>query len=292
MKRIIMMTAALLVLITGAGVYAADNIEVKGSDTMINVVQALAEAFMDENPDAMIAVTGGGSGTGIAALINKKCNLANASRDIKDKEVEDAKANGVDPKLIVVGIDGISIIVHKDNSVAKLTMDQVGKIYKGEIKNWKEVGGADKEITLYGRQNNSGTYAFLQEHVLKGDYSSKMNQMNGNAQIGEAVARDEAGIGYVGVGYAKDAKGVAVLKIAIKEGAEYLSPLDSDAVKSGEYAISRTLNQYVNGTPKGDIKAFLEFELSKEGEKIVEEMGFITISDDLRKKNEKTLSGK
>ena len=292
MKKLITLFAALLVLTIGANIFAANIIQVKGSDTMINVVQRLSEVYMEENPKVMIAVTGGGSGTGIAALINKKCDIANSSREIKDKEIADAKAQGVEPKLVVIAIDGISVIVNKKNPVTKLTMDQVGKIFKGEITNWKEVGGADKEIALYGRQNNSGTYIFFMEHVLKGEYSNKMKNMNGNSQIAEAVATDEAGIGYVGVGYLKDAKGIVALEIADKEGGEYLSPLDTKAVKSGKYAISRPLNQYVNGFPKGDIKAFLEFEVSRKGEKIIEEMGFITISDELRKNNEKTLGGK
>lgn len=255
----------------------ADMLQIKGSDTLINLVQRLAEVYMEENPDKMIAVTGGGSGTGIAALMNNKCDIADASRLMKPKEITNANKAGVSPKRVVIAMDGLSVITNANNPVNKLTLGEVGKIFRGEITNWSDVGGPSKAITLYGRQSNSGTFVFFRDAVLKGEYSAKMNRMNGNSQIVEAVKQDESGIGYVGVGYVKEATGITVLKVASRPGADYASPLDSAAVKSGKYPIARPLNQYVNGTPKGDIKDFIAFELSDKGQKIVEEEGFFPI---------------
>lgn len=260
----------------------ADVLQVKGSDTLINLVQRIAEEYMKVNPDKMVSVTGGGSGTGIAALINKKCDLANASRLMKGKEIELASSRGASPVRVVVALDSLSIIVNPNNPVEVLTVDQVGKIYKGEIKNWKEVGGEDMPIALYGRQSNSGTYDFMIEDVMKGDYSPSMKQMNGNAQIVEGIKSDPSSVGYVGVGYAKNAQGIKVLKIASKAGAKAYDPLDIENVKNGNYPITRPLNQYVEGSLKGAAKDFVAFELSPAGQKIVEEEGFFEISQEYK----------
>lgn len=288
MRKLTVLLVTALVFLGAGGAYARDMLEIKGSDTLINLVQKLAEEYMSKNYTA-IAVTGGGSGTGIAALINGKCDIADASRTIKSKEVDSASANGIDVRRVVVAIDGLSFIVNKNNSVNRLTMDQLGKIFAGEITNWREVGGADKAITLYGRQSNSGTYDFVKEVVIEGDYSSRMNQMNGNAQIVEAVKSDGSGIGYVGIGYIRGAAGITALKVARSASSEYASPLDTLKVKSGEYPVSRPLNQYVNGTPKGKVKDFIQFELSPEGQKIVEDEGFFAISKEYEELNKKTL---
>jgi phosphate transport system substrate-binding protein len=252
-------------------------IQIKGSDTLINLVQRLAEEYMEENPGARIAVTGGGSGTGIAALINKKTDIANASRLMKPKEVLKAKDAGVVSKRVVIAMDGLSVIVNAGNRIDKLTMNEIGKIFRGEVKNWQEIGGDNMPITLYGRQSNSGTFVFFMESVVKGDYSAKMNRMNGNAQIVEAVKADKSGIGYVGVGYAKNASGITVLKVASRPGEEYASPLNSDQVKSGKYPIARPLNQYISGSLEGDTKDFIAFELSDKGQTIVEQEGFFPV---------------
>lgn len=265
--------------------FAAKVIQVKGSDTLINVAQRLSEVYMEKNPGKMIAVTGGGSGTGVAALINNGCDIANASRSIKDTEVAQAVANGVDVKRVVVAIDALSVIVNEGNNIKELTLEEIAKIYRGEIKNWKDVGGEDVPVTLYGRQPNSGTYDFMKENVLKAEYSGKMNQMNGNAQIVEAVKQDKGGIGYVGLGYLKEATGIAVVKVASKAGGTYIDPLNTPDVKSGKYPITRALNQYVNGSPKGDVLDFIRFELSDEGQKIVEEEGFMPLNEEYRSLN-------
>jgi phosphate transport system substrate-binding protein len=278
MKRMIILLGVFVAVTMNSVCYAGDVLQIKGSDTLINLVQRLAEEYMISNPDKMVAVTGGGSGTGVAALINKKCDIANASRLMKSKEIDLAVQSGSNPVRIVVALDSLSIIVNPKNPVMALTVDQVGKIYKGEIKNWKEVGGVDMPIALYGRQSNSGTYDFMIEDVMKGDYSPSMRQMNGNAQIVEGIKSDPSAVGYVGVGYAKSALGIKVLEIAAKVGSIAYSPLDIAHVNNGNYPITRPLNQYVEGSLVGDAKDFVAFELSEQGQKIVEEEGFFAVS--------------
>ena len=291
MKRkagLVAMIAALF-FVANIAVAKNDMVEIKGSDTLINVAQKLAETYMKSHPDTSISVTGGGSGTGVAALVNRKCDIANASRSIKPKEVEDANTKGVDPKRVVVAIDGLSIITNAQNPIDKLTVDDIGKIYRGDVKNWKDLGGNDTPINLYGRQSNSGTYDFMKEVVMKGEYSPNMKSMNGNAQIVEAVKQDLGGIGYVGVGYVKDATGINVLKVAANPSLGYFSPLNSMDVKTGNYPITRPLNQYLNGTPKGDVKNFIVFELSAEGQKIVEDEGFFAVPQEYQRYNNDVL---
>jgi len=260
----------------------AESIDVKGSDTLVNLSQKLAEVYMKKNPGDSISVTGGGSGTGIAALTNKKTDICNSSRTLKPKEEKKFKDMGMDVRQVIIAVDALSVIVNSDNPLTSLSMEQIAAIYKGEVTNWSDVGGPDKAITLYGRQPNSGTFDFFREHVLNGEYSNKMNQMNGNSQIVEAVRNDEAGIGYVGVAYAakddKPLKGLKILKVSQTSGGIAYSPLSAELVYNGKYPIARGLQQYVNGKPKGLIGRFIEFELSVAGQKIVEDEGFYTVN--------------
>jgi len=295
MKKVIVIAAAALTLLAGVlvGAQSKKMIQVKGSDTMVNLVQILAEEYMAQNPGVALAVLGGGSGTGVTGLINKTCDVADHSREWKQKEIEQAWEKGVSPRFFVIAVDGLSIIVNASNSLEKLTMAQVGAIYRGEIKNWKVVGGPDKPISLYGRQSNSGTYVFMQEHVLGNkNYSTDMKEMNGNAQIIEGILQDEAGIGYVGVGYLydKDGKirqGLKILTISKEPNGQAYSPLDKEAVDSKKYPVARPLYQAVNGKPSGDIARFLMWETGPEGQKIVEREGFYTIGGDYKAANEK-----
>ena len=182
-----------LCIIFAGVVSSQDFLQIKGSDTLINLVQRLSKVYMEKNSDVAIAVTGGGSGVGIAALIANQVAVADASRPMKDKEYAAAKENGVIPYEIVIGIDGLSVVVNESNPLESLTVEQIGAIFRGDISKWKEAGGPDMPISLYGRQPNSGTYVFFQEHVLGNkDYSAKMKQMNGNAQIIEAVKADKS----------------------------------------------------------------------------------------------------
>ncbi|OGD19167.1 MAG: hypothetical protein A2W03_05695 [Candidatus Aminicenantes bacterium RBG_16_63_16] len=270
-------------------------LQIKGSDTMVNLVQILAEEYMAKNPGTALAVLGGGSGTGITAIINQTCDIANHSREWKQKEIDLAWEKGVKPRFFVIAVDGLSIIVHQSNPLEKLTMEELGAIYRGEIKNWQMIGGPDKPVSLYGRQSNSGTYVFMQKHVLGNkNYSTDMKEMNGNAQIIEGVLQDEGGIGYVGVGYlygrdGKIRKGLKVLNIAKDAKAPAYSALDKAAVDSGNYPVARPLYQATKGRPEGVAAAFIAWETGPEGQKIVEREGFFTIGAGHREQNEKNL---
>jgi phosphate transport system substrate-binding protein len=262
--------------------------QIKGSDTMVNIVQALAENYMSVNKGESLSVTGGGSGTGIAALENNTCDIANSSRDIKQKE-KDSISKGV--KEIVLGVDGLSVIVAKNNPIEKLTVEDIGKIFRGEITNWKELGGSNIEISLYGRQPNSGTYDFFREYVVKADYSKNVKEMNGSSQILEAVSRSNnaSAIGYVGTGYTKSQPdSIKVIRVAKTSTQEYYLP-DSDNVLSGRYPLSRPLYQYFRADMTDLVKKFIAFEISEEGQKIVTENGFFPINEAQRKNNLKLL---
>ena len=193
--------------ITGDAVKNVENIEIKGSDTLLQLVSNMAEAYIQSKPDAKISVTGGGSGTGIAALINGEVDIADASRRIKEKEVEQAGTRGITPWEFIIARDMLSVIVSEDNSLSQLTIGEISKIYKGEITNWNEVGGKNQKITLYGRQSTSGTYSYFMKEVVKGDYSPHMMNMEGNQAIVDAVKQDKGAIGYVGLGYIADENG-------------------------------------------------------------------------------------
>ena len=257
------------------------EIYIEGSDTMVQMVSNLAEAYMEKHPNVSIVVSGGGSGTGIKALINGEVDIADASRLMESEEKEQIKQKfGVEPLRIIIARDMLAIVVNPSNPVDKLTIEQVAKIFAGEITNWKEVGGNDAPITLYGRQSTSGTYEFFLKHVVEPyagkSYSETMRNLAGNIQIRDAVANDVNGIGYIGVGYITG--DVKVIKISV-DGTNYYSPLDEEAVDKGEYPISRplqqyTLPQYLEGTKGEAIKDFFAFEVSGEGQKVVEQSGF------------------
>lgn len=262
-------------------------IQIAGSDSEVNMVQSLAELYMQKHPDQSIAVTGGGSGTGIAALINNQIDIANSSRAMSETEINQARSQGVEPIAIPFAIDGIALIVNQALPLTQLTLEQISKIYKGEISNWSELGGPDQPITVYGRQSNSGTFVFFREFVVKGDYTNLKRNMNGTAQIVEAVRNDISGIGYVGVGYIADksgnaAKGLTVLNVAADTDSEAYSPLVMENVTSGRYPISRPLYQFTNGMPTGRILDFIRFELSEEGQQSVVNSGFYPIGQELR----------
>lgn len=284
MKKITLIGLVSLALLGGL-LFGAKMIQVKGSDTMVNLVQILAEEFMAKNPGAPIAVLGGGSGTGITGLINQTCDIANHSREWRPKEIDQAWDKGVTPKPFVVAVDGLSIVVNEKNPIEQLTVAQVGALYRGEVKNWQALGGGKQAVSLYGRQSNSGTYVFMQEFVLGNkNYSTDMKEMNGNAQILEGLLQDEGAVGYVGVGYLYDEtgrirKGIKVLKISKEPNGQGYLPTDKAAVDSGAYPISRPLYMATNGKPKGGVAAFLQWIVGPEGQAIVEREGFFTVGE-------------
>jgi len=253
-------------------------ITVKGSDTMVHLASDWAEIFMKTNPKLEVSVTGGGSGTGIAALLNNMTSICAASRNIKKKEKEIAKQKGIAPKETVVARDGIAVVVNPANPVSELTIEQIKKIYTGAYENWNQVGGPNKNTVITSRDSSSGTYVFFQEHVLaKQDYSEKAMLMPATSSIIQTVSSNKWAIGYVGLGYALKAKGkVKMIKIKTDANAASIKP-SKEAVRSGKYPISRGLFLYTNGKPTGTIKQFVDFCLSTEGQKIVEDAGYVSI---------------
>ncbi len=283
MKRLLTIVAIAALVTT----MAAREVMVKGSDTMLNLVQNLAEAFSTASSDITVSVTGGGSGVGISAIMSNETDIANASRAIKSKEISTARANGVNPVEYAIAIDGVCIIVNASNSVEKLTIEQLGQLYQGKVANWSAVGGPNKKVSLYGRQPSSGTFVYVRDEAVKGEYSGSMRQMNGNAQIVEAVKADEGAVGYVGVGYAREA-GIKVVTLS-RDGSSYYSPLDKAAVDAGNYPLARPLFQYTNGKAKGDAKTFIEFELGPDGQKIVSDQGFYPLTQGYQDRNSANL---
>jgi len=264
----------------GATVRAAEKkmITIKGSDTMVHLVSNWAEAFMKSSPDAEVAVTGGGSGTGIAALINGTTEICAASREMKEKEKEQAVAKGHTPKEVIVARDGIAVVVNPKNPVSELDMQQLSQIFTGTLINWNQVGGGKEEILVFSRESSSGTYAFFQEHVLKNkDYTPKAKLMAATSAIIESVSADKGAIGYVGLGYAL-AAGDKVKVLAVKADANSPAVMPSDAtVTSSKYPIARPLYLYVNARMPADVKAFVDFCLSDAGQAIVRESGYVSV---------------
>ena len=264
-------------------------ISVRGSDTMVNLAQKWAEVYMQSNPNVSIQVTGGGSGTGVAALLNGTLDLANSSRELKNSEFETAKQKGVIPVVYEVALDGIALIVHPDNKIDNLTVKQVSDIFSGKITNWKQLGGPDMMITLYGRENSSGTYEFFKERVLgknesgkQIDYATSTQVLQGTAALAEAVARDVKGIGYGGVGYFALRNDVKILYIKKDDTSPAISPAENgkviyDVIWNGDYSISRYLYCFTNGQATGELKNYIDFILSPEGQKLVGSMEYIPL---------------
>lgn len=250
----------------------------KGSDTMVHLASTWAESFMDKQADIEISVTGGGSGTGFAALLNGTTDICAASRKIKQKELTLAEKRKVSPNEIVVARDGIAVVVSPANPVEKATLEQLGKIYTGAYANWSQLGGPDREIIVLSRESSSGTYVFFQEKVLKKrDYTQSARLMPATSAIIQSVSVDKWAIGYVGLGYAAEA-GDKVKILAVKETAASQPVVPSEAtVRSGEYSIARPLLLYTNGEPQGAVKKFIDFCLGAKGQKIVQQTGYVGV---------------
>lgn len=262
---------------------SAGSITVKGSDTLVILAQKWAEVYMGKNAGVKIQVTGGGSGTGFAALQNQTTDLCDASRKIKAKEIEACiKAFGKRPTEYKVAVDGLSVYVSADNAVKELSLDQLEGIFTGKIKNWKDVGGADAPITVYSRENSSGTYEFFKEHVLKGkDFVSSAQTMPGTAAVLQAVAKDKNGIGYGGAAYGAGAKH---LSVKADDASPAIEPSE-ETVLGQKYPIWRYLYIYVNpAQDKGEIAAYLNWIRSEEGQKIVKDVGYYPLPPNLQQK--------
>lgn len=265
-----------------AGQSGGRAIQNKGSDTLVNIALAWAETYRQVRPDISIAVTGGGSGTGIAALMNGTVDIANASREMKEEEIAIAGANGVEPHEFVVAIDALAVIVHPDNPVERLTLPQLAGIYTGRITNWSQVGGFDAEIVLLSRESNSGTHVYFLEEVVRGGeesddiFAPQTLFMPSSVGITSEVRRNPNAIGYDGLGYVDEAH-EKILEIAVDASATYWKPTVETAA-SGDYPIARDLYMYTAGEPTDNIRDYLEWILSPAGQQIVAELGFIPVS--------------
>jgi phosphate transport system substrate-binding protein len=273
MKKLFL--AIIVAVVTFGFFRPSETITVKGSDTMVILAQRWAEAYMQQHSGVIVQVTGGGSGTGISALINGTTDICNASRPMKPSEKEKLKQRyntlGVEIKTAK---DGLSIYVNESNPIQELSLAQLKNIYTGAITNWQELGGSNQRIILYGRDNSSGTYVYFRDNVLKGnDYSSTMQSLPGTAAIVNAVAKDKFGIGYGGAAYGK---GIREVKIRKDDASPAYAPTEEN-VKNGNYPISRYLYMYVKSRPTGALKEYIDWILSPEGQQIVSKVGYYPV---------------
>lgn len=270
-----------------AAAFQERNITIKGSDTMVILGQRWAETYMKEDPGVTIQVTGGGSGTGIAALINGSTDIAEASRPMKPEEIEMLKDKRREEVLeLAVAVDGLAVYLHEQNPVDELTLGQLKGIYTGALKSWKDVGGRDERILLYGRENNSGTYVYFKEHVLdNADYTPMVQTLPGTAAVINAVSKDPRGIGYGGIAYAK---GVKHLRVKKDPASPAVEPTMENVLQA-RYPISRFLYWYFAGAPSGDLKAFAEWVLSDGGQELVENVGYYPLREEDRQDSLKKL---
>ena len=260
-------------LFTGCGgAKESKVIQAKGSDTILNVTQGIAEEFMQKNPKAKIAVTGGGSGVGISALLNKTTDIAMASRAMKQSEIDKAKELGIGVEEVVLGFDGITLIVNQNNQVKGLDSVTLGKIFRGEITNWKEIGGDDAKIVALSRDSSSGTHEFFKEHVIRGgeknnlEYGPETLYMPSNEAIKQEVKSNKYAIGYIGMGYMDD----SVHSLAI----DGITP-SKENVSNKTYPIAREVYWYVPSERTGTMKELVDFAISADGQSVVESEGFI-----------------
>jgi phosphate transport system substrate-binding protein len=275
---------------SSGGSAAKVTIQNKGSDTMVNLAQAWAEEYKKVAPEVAVEVSGGGSGVGIAALEKGTIDIANASRNMKQEEIETAKKNtGKEPKEFIVGYDALAIYVHKDNPLNEITLDQIAQIYMegGKTTKWSDLGvtipgAASDEIVRVSRQSSSGTYEFLREHVLnKKDFKLGSRDMNGSKEVVELVASTPTAIGYSGMGYATPAVKMLKVKKAASDPA-YEPNVANTLAKT--YPIARSLQVYTLGEPQGALKKYVDWMMADAGQKVVEASGYVPLSAEARTK--------
>jgi phosphate transport system substrate-binding protein len=278
---IFLLTACSSINANDGSTTSTSYIENKGSDTIVNLALAWAEKYQSDHADVRISVTGGGSGTGIAALVNGTVDIANASRQIKDEEVEQAKSNGVEPTEFIIARDAIAVIVNPENSVNQLTLQQISDIYSGKINNWSELGGEDRPIVRLSRETNSGTHVYFLETVLrlgnsedKTLFSRDTLLLPSSEGIIAEVRQNPNAIGYDGLGYVPD--DLKMIAIAEQEGGAYVLP-SIPTVNDKTYPIARDLYMYTNGAPTGIVKDYLDWILAAEAQQIVADLGFVPV---------------
>jgi phosphate transport system substrate-binding protein len=272
--KVIFIIAAVAVIVMTSAFMQQSKITVKGSDTMVILAQKWAELYMKKNTSANIQVTGGGSGVGITALINGTTDICNSSRAMKQTEIEKLKARyntlGVE---IPCARDGVTIFLNEANKVNELTLKQLSDIYLGKTRNWKELGGVDAEIRLYGRENSSGTYVYFHDEVVKGDYASGVQSLPGTAAVVNAVKKDVNGIGYGGAAYAVGVKHGKVKKDAGSPAYD----ANAETIAKGQYPITRFLYMYLRNRPTGETKKYIDWILSPEGQSVVTGIGYFPV---------------
>ena len=269
MKKLVIIIALLALVALPVFAKRGNKVTVAGSTTVLPIAQATAEVFMDNNPEINISVRGGGSSVGIAGIMAGTVDIGDASRHIKSKELASARENGVNPYENIVANDGIAIVVHKNNSLRDLTLDQIKDIYTGKISNWKEVGGPAMPIVVISRDVSSGTFEVFNSLVLKNSKAiGGALMLASNNAVVSTIAGTPGAIGYAGLGYVNETvKAVKVNNVMPSKA----------TIQDGSYPIARTLHMYTNGAPKGLVKRYIDFILSDEGQKIVEEQGFISV---------------
>jgi len=269
MKKVVTILLTSLFVCSITGLSYAEDLRIDGSTTVLPIAQRAAEVFMKKNPSVRIFVSGSGSGTGIKALVDGTTNIATSSREAKDKEIFSAKQKGVSLTGHKVALDGIVPIVHPSIKIADITIEQLRGIYNGKIKSWKELDGSGRPISVVSRDTSSGTYEVWEEKVLKGDrVRPDALLVASNGQGVQTVAKNRFAIGYIGIGYVN--KTVKVLKVNSKSAS-------AAGVRDGSWPIARPLFMYTNGKPSGVIAKFIDFMLSKEGQKIVNEVRYVSL---------------
>ncbi|GHT41354.1 phosphate ABC transporter substrate-binding protein [Bacteroidia bacterium] len=270
MKKTVLTTVMLV-----AASFGAQAQKIKGSDTMLPLSQKEAESFMKSNPSQTLIVTGGGSGVGIAALLEGTTDLAQSSRKIKFDEKQKLQEGGKSVKEVIAAYDALAVVIHPDNKVSNLTREQLEGIFTGKIKNWKEVGGDDLKIIPYSRETSSGTYEFFKESVLKNkNYVNGIMSLPATGAIIQSVSQTKGAIGYVGLAYLN--KSVKAVNVSYNQGKTSVEPSIANA-KNKTYPIVRPLFYYYEVKSEKKVKPFLDYVLSTEGQKIVSEIGFITL---------------
>lgn len=285
-KQISLLLVALATLGLTVMAAAADQITVKGSDTMVLIAQRWAEAYMKSNPGTTIQVTGGGSGTGISAIIEGTCNIANSSRPIKASELAKGKDSGKNIIEHKVALDALVVVVHPSNTVKELSVAQLKAIFTGAVTNWNQVGGSDSPIVIYSRESNSGTYGFFKEHILgNADFTPTALYMPGTAAIKNGVSKDPKAIGYGGAAYFAGKGGTKIIPVKQTKDSAAINPLkadghvDEEKIRSLEYPIARYLYCYTVGQPSGALKKYLDWMIGAEGQKFVRAEGYVPLVD-------------
>jgi phosphate transport system substrate-binding protein len=281
MKRLVIILPVIFILFLSCR-KRQDSIKIKGSDTEVNLVIKLAEEFRKNNSEVYISITGGGSGLGIASLLNGQADIANSSRPINAYETALFVQKGIGLDTFRFAEDAIAFIVSSDLPLDTIWVQDLGKVLSGVYTNWSALTGKDLPINIYGRPSNSGTHGFVKKK-LSIEFSENARQMNGNAQIIEAIKTDHSGIGYVGSSYVRQGifgkKTIKVLRIASDRNCVSISPLDSTAIAENRYFFQRPLYQYIRGVSAEKVSAFIDFEKSSKGAKIIKSSGYYQIPD-------------